>query len=171
MEVTEVFGADGALPLYRRSMIEDVAQNGEFFDSMFFAHKEDWDVAWRARWRGWKTICDPSCVAVHPRSFKPETLKVRATMSAEVRYHTVKNQLILLLKNIDFATGLQRLPAIAFRQLEILSYVLLIERGSLRAYSFVMQNVLTILRNRQKIRSGRKVSPRQMRKFLDGEFS
>lgn len=35
LEKTEVFGADGALPLYRRSMIDDVSYEGKFFDEMF----------------------------------------------------------------------------------------------------------------------------------------
>ena len=58
----EVFGADGALPLYRRAMIDHVSIKGNFFDELFFAHKEDWDVSWRSSIYGWKTIFDPACI-------------------------------------------------------------------------------------------------------------
>src|SRR4051812_41694847 len=36
-----VFGATGAAALYRRKMIDDVSIDGEFFDSDFFAYRED----------------------------------------------------------------------------------------------------------------------------------
>src|SRR5262249_51739144 len=48
-----VFGATAAAALYRRRMIEDIAFDGEFFDSDFFVYREDADVAWRAQLRGW----------------------------------------------------------------------------------------------------------------------
>jgi GT2 family glycosyltransferase len=39
--------APAAAALYRRSMIDDIALDGEFFDSDFFVYREDADVAWR----------------------------------------------------------------------------------------------------------------------------
>jgi GT2 family glycosyltransferase len=43
----EVFGVDGAAPLYRREMLEDIKIDSQFFDESFFAHKEDVDLARR----------------------------------------------------------------------------------------------------------------------------
>ena len=40
-----VFGASAAAALYRRTMIDDVADSGGFFDPDFFAYREDADVA------------------------------------------------------------------------------------------------------------------------------
>src|ERR1039457_6706046 len=51
-----VFGATAAAALYRREMIDDIALDGEFFDSDFFVYREDADVAWRAQLLGWKCI-------------------------------------------------------------------------------------------------------------------
>jgi GT2 family glycosyltransferase len=171
MSVEEVFGADGALPLYRREMVEDIMQGEDFFDPMFFTHKEDWDVAWRARWRGWKTILDPTCVAIHPRAFKPESLKVRSAMSPEIRYHALKNQMILLLKNVDLLTFIMRFPVIVLRQLSIFMFVMVCERESLSAYIFVAQHFRGIVSARRRNRLQRKVSPNEMRKFLSGDFA
>ena len=50
----DVFGASGAAALYRRSMLDDVRVDGEWFDEDFFAYREDADLAWRAQWRGWR---------------------------------------------------------------------------------------------------------------------
>jgi GT2 family glycosyltransferase len=49
-----VFGASGAAAFFRRSFIEDVSVEGEFFDEEFFAFREDGDLAWRAQVMGWK---------------------------------------------------------------------------------------------------------------------
>ena len=48
----EVFGVDGAAPLYRRAMLEDIEFAGQYFDESFFIQKEDVDLAWRARLLG-----------------------------------------------------------------------------------------------------------------------
>ena len=67
----EVWGADGAVALYRRRALEDVAvppgPAGEVFATRFFAYKEDVDLAWRLRRRRWVTIYDPQAGATHVR--------------------------------------------------------------------------------------------------------
>ena len=93
---TEVFGADGAVPVYRKSALEDVKMpmmrgsysgnsplergkgcvnvessdalhDYEYFDENFFMYKEDVDLAWRFRLAGWKTIYTPDAIAYHGR--------------------------------------------------------------------------------------------------------
>jgi len=90
----EIFGADGAAPIYRKKALEDVkleiidlrhtpcpSQEGnknsplergkgcvyEYFDENFFMYKEDVDLAWRMRLAGWKAIYTPKAVAYHGR--------------------------------------------------------------------------------------------------------
>ncbi|HEX9766803.1 MAG TPA: glycosyltransferase, partial [Nitriliruptorales bacterium] len=79
----EVFGVSGALALYRRSMLEDVAiprppgggRSGdprrtggvEVFDEDLFAFWEDVDLDWRAALRGWRARYEPTAVAEHER--------------------------------------------------------------------------------------------------------
>ncbi|MBD3306144.1 glycosyltransferase, partial [candidate division KSB3 bacterium] len=57
----EVFGASAAACLYRRVMLDELAYpppqadlDAEYLDTLFFAYKEDIDLAWRARLYGWK---------------------------------------------------------------------------------------------------------------------
>ena len=135
-----VDGADGALPLYRRAFIDDLRVEGQFFDERFFAHKEDWDIAWRGRLYGWRTVFEPGCRALHPREFRPANLRRRLRLSGTIKADAVKNQWLLLLKNPPtrqlLPMWLRALP----RQLAILLYVLLLERPSLRAYRYVWQH-------------------------------
>jgi GT2 family glycosyltransferase len=151
----EVFGADGALPLYRREMINDISYKGQFFDELFFAHKEDWDVSWRSNIYGWKTIFSPDCVAIHPRHFKPGSLKVRTDVADHIKFHSVKNQLLLLLKNESVGSFIKNSVFIIPRQLIIFVYILLFERSSFKAYHFIYANLQTIMERRKIIQSKR----------------
>lgn len=148
--VAEVSGADGALPLYRKKMIDEIRIDGKFFDEMFFAHKEDWDVSWRAGLLGWKTVFDPQCVAIHPRSFKQGNLKTRSSMSSIIKFHAVKNQLLLILKNEQNIAG--NFINIMFRQLIIFIYSLIFERKSLQAFLYVFNHRKEILQTRKIIK-------------------
>ena len=63
----EIFGSSGALTLYSSRALEDIKINGQYFDENFFAYKEDIDVSWRFRMRGWKNLYQPKnilCVLV-----------------------------------------------------------------------------------------------------------
>jgi GT2 family glycosyltransferase len=68
-----VFGVSGALGLYRRDMLDDIALPGfgrhghEAFDEDLFAFFDDVDVDWRAAMRGWIARYEPSAVAEHER--------------------------------------------------------------------------------------------------------
>ncbi len=60
-----VFGAQGAAPMYRRAMLEDVAWNGQYFDERYFMWYEDTDLDWRAYLRGWECQYVPAALAFH----------------------------------------------------------------------------------------------------------
>jgi GT2 family glycosyltransferase len=70
-EAGEVFGVSGALALYRREMLDDVAIDvdgrREIMDEDLFAFWEDVDLDWRARLRGWTAWYEPAAVAEHER--------------------------------------------------------------------------------------------------------
>jgi GT2 family glycosyltransferase len=160
-EAGEVFGVDGALVLFRREMIEDLSSDGEFFDEMFFAHKEIWDLSWRARLFGWKSFFNPRCVATHKRGFRPGSLSLRKEQDASVRMHSVKNDIITIIKNEDIASFLRGMVPIVGRQLAILIYALLFERASLRAYAFVLANLRSILLKRSRIKAKQRIPTKE----------
>lgn len=147
----QVFGADGALPFYKRAMILDVSIDGKFFDERFFAHKEDWDVSWRSSLLGWKTVFEPECIAIHPRVFRPGDVAIRASMAPMIRFHAVKNQLLLILKNETLIGVLMSWPFVLARQVAIVVHLAIWDRPTLRAYSYVLENLGSILESRRKI--------------------
>lgn len=126
-----VFGVCGAAAFYRRSMLEDICVNGEYFDEAFFIHKEDVDLAWRAQLLGWKSYYTPCAIGYHVRTFHPGQ---RKSMPSEIRRHAVKNRWLMAVKNERVETLLPDLPRIFLYELQIFAYLLLFERDSLPAY-------------------------------------
>ena len=161
LTTTTVDGADGALPLFRRRFIDDLRVEGEFFDSRFFAHKEDWDIAWRGRLYGWRTVFEPACRALHPRQFLPANLRLRRRLSGAIKADAVKNQWLLLLKNTTTRQAPGLLLRALPRQAAIVAYSLLAERASLRAVRYLWQHWRAVLTARRivQLRARRGWSP------------
>ncbi|MBI2582982.1 glycosyltransferase family 2 protein [Candidatus Azambacteria bacterium] len=102
----EVFGADGALPIYRRAALEDVKIGTEYFDEDFFAYMEDVDLAWRLRLRGWKTWYEPRAIAFHGRGAGERAvrnyfsiLRERRHVSPFAKKYSFRNKRLLQMKN------------------------------------------------------------------------
>lgn len=69
----EVFGATGALAMYRMSALYDIAfknEDGrlEYFDELMFMYKEDVDINYRLQFAGYKCIYSPRVTVYHDRS-------------------------------------------------------------------------------------------------------
>ncbi len=144
----EIFGVDGAAPLYRRVMLEDVKIDDQYFDEQFFAHKEDVDLAWRARLFGWKCWYTPNAIALHPRSFRPGR---RLPISREIRILAVKNRYLLLVKNESKASWRRDALRIIGYDLKIFAYILLFERSSLKAFRLFREQLPKAKAWREKI--------------------
>ncbi len=129
-----VFGATGAACLYRRTMLDDISVNGEFFDEDFFAYREDADLAWRAQLCGWKCLYTPRAVAYHVRHVLPEK---RASLPALINMHSVKNRWLMRIKNITPDLYSRHLLAITMRDAVVIAGCLLREFSSLRAFPMV----------------------------------
>jgi GT2 family glycosyltransferase len=118
----EVFGACGAAALYRRSMLEDVAIDGEYFDEDFFAYYEDADLSWRARLKGWRAIYAPKAVATHVRGWG-DTLRKQRRKDANGPRLALRNRYLMTVKNDSFSTFIYDLPVILFADLPRLFYM------------------------------------------------
>lgn len=155
----EVFGVDGAAPLYRRTMLDDAQVDREFFDESFFAHKEDVDLAWRARLLGWRSMYVPEATAYHQRSFRPGR---RTPMAPSIRIDAIKNRYLLLLKNESRLGWRRDGPRIAWYDLRILAYLCLFERTSLAAFARLRRQWARALEWRRQIWQRARVEPQQM---------
>lgn len=121
-----VFGVCGAAALYRRAMLERIADpETGYFDERFFAFGEDLDLAWRARRAGWRTVYRHRAVGYHARggsATRAPRLRRWAAMlgrSPEIRYHVIKNRYLTLLRNETVAGYLSHLPFIWGRDLAL----------------------------------------------------
>ena len=145
----EIFGVSGAAAMYRRAMIEDVSDNGQFFDEDFFAYKEDVDVAWRARHLGWKAVYVPSARAVHRRGWKPGG---RRSMPLFVRRHSYQNRFFLLIKNEPVGPHLFLLvPRLLLVEAAKLGYILLREPGLLACWPHMARKLPDMLAKRRRL--------------------
>jgi GT2 family glycosyltransferase len=158
-EFEYVFGGTGAACLYRRLMGEDISIDGEFFDSDFFAYREDADLAWRAQLYGWRCLYTPRAVAYHVRHVLPER---RSALSAAINMHSVKNRWLMRIKNISGDLYARHWLAITWRDCLVIGGCLLGEFSSLRAFYLVARLGRSAWRKRRMIQRRRRATDEYM---------
>jgi GT2 family glycosyltransferase len=151
-----VFAMDGAAMLLRRSMLEEIQVEGEFFDEDFFAGKEDLDISWRAQLCGWRCLHVPSAIGWHFRTFT--SADRRSTIAEGLKISSIRNRYLLMVKNDLFSHFLRHLPQIAIYDLKILGYVLVRERSSLKGYIQALRLIPRAMRKRRAIMGRKKVN-------------
>lgn len=128
----EVFGVSGAVALYRRTALRDVAVQAEFFCSLLLAYKEDVELAWRLRWAGWRAFCVPSARAQHARGVQRE--QSRRARPSDLRYLSYRNHLLLFGLVESFGTFMPHAGFILLAEFVRLGFLLCIDpRTTLRA--------------------------------------
>ena len=154
LEPEQVFGATGAASLFRREALDDVAVDGEVFDPRFHSFREDAELCFRLRERGWEVLYEPAAVAEHRRFNLPER---RSAMPAFVNFHSLKNRYLLRLYHQTGGNFVRTFFPTLVRDLAALGYVLLRERSSLAAYAWLWRHRRELLR-RRRIIQGRRTS-------------
>ncbi|MCK4994145.1 MAG: glycosyltransferase family 2 protein [Candidatus Omnitrophica bacterium] len=141
----EIFGPCAAAALYRKKLITEVSFENEVFDERFFFLVEDFDLAWRARNRGWKAMCVPSAVCYHYRESSNHKSGFRQYLSLRNRYY-------LLIKNMDFSfkSIVRIILAILFYDLPRLLIIICVNRAALKALSDVREYYPQLLKKRYK---------------------
>jgi len=147
-----VFGATGAASLFRRAALDDAALDGDPFDPLFHSFREDAELAFRLRERGWEVLYEPAAVADHRRFNLPER---RSAMPAAVNYHSLKNRYLLRLYHQTGRNLLRTLLPTLARDAAALGYVLLRERSSLAAYAWLWRNRRRLLDRRRRVQARR----------------
>src|SRR3989338_1785857 len=64
----EIFGVEGAAPIFRKEALLDSRVMGEIVDHDMFWYGDDVDLAWRMRLFGWKQVYSPEVIMYHDRS-------------------------------------------------------------------------------------------------------
>ena len=162
-EQKEVFGVSGAAAVYRRRMLEDIKVWDEYFDEDFFAYKEDVDLSWRARLKGWTCHYCPEAIAYHVRGWKQGSRKSQPLF---IRIHSMKNRLLMMIKNDSFEGFLRHLPYIIIYEMGTFFYCLIFDFKALKYIIEVMRLLPDALKKRKAIQSTRKVNDENIYRFF-----
>ena len=144
-------------------MIDDISVDGEFFDSDFFAYREDADVAWRAQLYGWTCIYTPIAFGYHVRKLRPG---MRRFLPPDINMHSVKNRFLMRAKNIPAGIYLRNFLPILVRDIGILTYCLIVERSSLKAFYLFAKDWSRVMAKRRVIQSRKRVDEAYMQKWF-----
>ncbi len=158
-----VFGATGAATLWRRSALADVAIADQIFDERYHSFREDAELAFRLRERGWEILYEPAAVASHRRRVLPER---RAELPAAVNLQSLKNRYLLRIDHQTLGNFFWTLPATLGRDVAALAWVLLREPSSLPAYAWLWRERRALVEHRRLVQRRRTVSPGAIGKWF-----
>lgn len=154
---TDIFGAAGALPCYRASALVDAAEGDAYFDEDFFAYREDCDLAFRLRRRGWKVVFCPRAHVWHFRSMYGaekrsllQRLRDRKGQSRFSSAYSTRNQLFFLIKNFPLGAW-KLLPHVLFHEGGRLIYSLLFERETRKVVFRALTTVPNMYKKRKAL--------------------
>lgn len=172
-KIREIFGVDGAAPLYRRRALEDIKINNEYFDEDFFMFKEDVDLAWRMRLYGRKAVYEPKAVAYHLRGAGEKAVKdyvsvalARRKISQFAKFHSFKNDRLMRIKNELPALFFRDFCRIIIKEIAAWVYVLLFERYTWKAIKELFKQAPNSWRKRKIIMKKKKVGAKEMKKWF-----
>lgn len=101
-----VFGASAACAMYRRSALDNVAFEHEYFDEDFFAYGEDIDLDWRLNRHGFYCLYEPNLLAYHHKHASGGRAQSWIRKTAE------KNRWLMIIKNDNVIDFILDLPGI-----------------------------------------------------------
>src|SRR3989338_1252840 len=180
-EVKEIFGVEGAVPIFRKKTLEDCKINGHFIDPIYrvgpLGYGDDLDLAWRMNMFGWKQIYAPNVIAYHDRSTTKGYAKKwlqyfsrrseRSRIDIEKRRLDWRNVRWTIIKNDYIINILKDLPRILLREIQVLGYAVLFEPKVLMAIPGFISGLPTILKTRKEVMRRARRTSREMRKWMN----
>jgi len=136
---TAAFGGSGSVLLCRRSMLNDIAMDGQILDEAFFAYLEEVDLAWRAHLRGWRCLYAPDAIARHVGSASMEGRVRVIDKPAFFQRHIWKNRYLLLLGNASVLELVVLAPWLLL--FELFTWPYLLFRLPTRLHVFLLSHV------------------------------
>lgn len=162
-QLSYVFGACGGAAAYRKTTLDAVARDGEYFDEEYFAFGEDLDISFRAQSLGYRCVAVPGARVYH---------RIRATAGNSSRmaiFLGYRNFLLTVIKNFPARSIIRHLPSLtAFWCLSILADFVKTRRFNvLKAYLAAIRMMPSMKAKRKMIASTRKIGLKQFDALLD----
>ncbi len=150
----EVFGVSGAGPMHRKSAMETVKFEHEYFDEDFNMYWEDVDMSWRLNNAGFKCVYVPTAVAYHGRTAGQSEggylhllkfIKHHQQLNRQVLKWNYKNHILMYIKNAKHIWH----PAFVLREIAMLGYVIIFETSTLKIIPVLLRQIPRILKKRR----------------------
>src|SRR3990167_702930 len=140
------------------AVLKSAGQVYEYLDEDFFMYKEDIDISWRLRLRGWKCYYYPQAVCYHGRGTGVlkrfthwEVYKGRKNLNRFQKYYAYKNQRLMQVKNEQWGNFLRDLLWIKGKEILIFGYILFREPYLLKGIWVFLSHLPNALRKRRII--------------------
>jgi GT2 family glycosyltransferase len=158
----DIFGVEGAVPFFRRSVLEDCRIDGALIDPDYFWYGDDLDLVWRMTLLGHRQVFAPDVVAWHDRSTTKgaaatpvigqlSRLAVRQAIPLRKRRLDWSNVRFTIIKNDYILNILRDLPYILAREIATLGYTILFEPAVLLEARRFLRLVPVMFRRRKRI--------------------
>jgi len=171
---TEIFGVEGAVPLFRHEALKNIKIDGYIIDPDFFWYGDDLDLAWRMNVFGWKQIYAPNVIAWHDRQTTKTLaggklknfIKIRKTIPQFKRRLDYRNWFFAVIKNDYLSNFLHDLPRILKRQIMLWSYFLIFEPWMFLEMPHIVKGIPKMLKRRREVIKKAKITPKDIRKWF-----
>ncbi len=167
----DVFGVTATSPIFRFKDLEKIISGDkDYFDEDFFSCKEDVDLAIRMIWAGCKAYILTDALAYHYRGAKfisKNVRKNRRQKSAFTNYHSYKNHLFFLVKNLSGNLLIKYFPYVFWYEFEKIVYFLFFEQKTLLGLKDFFRLLPKMLKKRKFIRQNKVVGSREIVKWIE----
>jgi len=153
-----VFGVNGAVAFYRRQMLEDIKEHGNYFDVDFHIFYEDLDIAWRANRRGWRGYYIPEAVAYHLRGGTVRPSQginkpyARRYLNEVLHADLIKNRYLTIIKNESWLGFLLHIPFLLIYDVIMWGYILIFRPQQLKMFIANLHYMRLLLTQKIKIK-------------------
>ncbi|MDP3953971.1 MAG: glycosyltransferase [bacterium] len=170
----EIFGVEGAVPIFRKEALDNIKIDGHIIDPDFFWYGDDLDLAWRINMFGWKQVYTPNVIAWHDRKTTKELaggkwksfIKIRKTVPKFKRRLDYRNWLFTIIKN-DFTSNIIKdFGPILKRQVMLWAYFLVFEPWMVLEIPTIVKMVPKMVKRRKGVMKKTRIEAKKIRKWF-----
>ncbi|MEN8078661.1 glycosyltransferase family 2 protein [Clostridioides difficile] len=171
-EDRRVFGVCGAAAVFKRNCLEKIKIDNDYFDSDFFAYKEDIDICWRLNLYGFKCYYIHDAIAYHGRGMNSSkgiinTIKNRKNQSEFLKGISFRNHYLMLMKNENNYCYNKDRVGIYIDYMKYIVFFLLFDFKCLKYVNEVKNLKSKMMKKRDIIMKNTKLSDEEIYKLFD----